>query len=222
MEKGSTQAEQVKLLRRLTSLTAEVFCNKSGISLSSFKKWEAGVNPLSINSAHKLVTAAAQSGIVCNAFWLLNGKGAEAKLSNEISEEDKLKTEDFSNHSGLLMTKEIESITNIYPKAEVLIVTDDSMLPQFCVGDYVCGLPVTIEEKEKFLDFPCVVETKDKRKRLRRIGYSKGSFFLWGTNTSYKEGPIFEPNPLIEKISPIFWHRIVNNQNSSRISKQKK
>lgn len=218
MKKNLSQAERVRFLRSLTGLHAKDFCERYGLSLSSFSKWEAGFNPLSITSANRLVAIAAENGIICHLSWILHGKGEEAKV---LTEESKISINKSTSHKLevstsfhtfenelMAVSREIELLRTVHHAVEVMSITDDSMTPQFKIGDYVGGLPIDITLVKKYLDFPCIIETEDKKKRLRRIGYNNKQFFLFGTNTGYKGGSLFELSPHFLKISPVFWHRM--------------
>ena len=86
------------------------------------------------------------------------------------------------------------------------------MLPQFARGDYIGGIATkNFSQISDFFDQPCIVETDDNRRRLRKIGYSKGQTFLYGINTRHKSTPLFEVNPTITMIAPVFWHRFQYN-----------
>ena len=92
--------------------------------------------------------------------------------------------------------------------------------PKYKVGDYVGGCPIDLTSVKQYLDYPCIIETADKKKRLRRIGYNDKKFFLFGTNTRYKGGPLFELSPVLLKVSPVFWHRMhgVTNEDTTSIT----
>ncbi len=230
MKKNLAQGQRVRFLRSLTGLLAKDFCERYGLSLSSLSKWEAGFNPLSLTSANRLVAIAAENGIICHLSWILHGKGEEAKVLTEENKAviNKLNTQkqsaSTSSHTFenelILVSREIELLRTIHQTVEVMSITDDSMTPQFKIGDYVGGCPIDLASVKKYLDFPCIVETEDKKKRLRRIGYNNKQFFLFGTNTGYKGGPLFELSPNFSKISPIFWHRMhgVINEDTTAIT----
>jgi transcriptional regulator with XRE-family HTH domain len=217
------QGARVRFLRSLTGLLAKDFCERYGLDNRSYGKWEAGFSPLSLTSANRLVAIAAANGILCHLSWILHGKGEEAKT---ITENFHIQNEDSENPSNniksnlMVVSREIESLRKIHKTIEVLSIADDSMSPQYRVGDYVGGCPIDLTSVKQYLDYPCIIETEDKKKRLRRIGYNDKKFFLFGTNTRYKGGPLFELSPVFLKISPVFWHRMhgVTNENTTSIT----
>lgn len=219
MNKYASQGERIRFLRSLTGLSAKDFCARFDISISSFGKWEAGINPLSLSKANRLIAIATENKINCPISWLLHGKGEEARVMNEKDETIILSSPTPASPSTYeekinVISKEIDSLKKIHQLIEVLIIADDSMLPQFNVHDYVGGTPINIDNLKKYLDFPCIVETTDGRKKLRRIGYNQGKFFLFGTNTNFKGAPLFELAPDFAKVSPVFWHRILWDKRS--------
>lgn len=223
IEKYLAQGARVRFLRSLTGLLAKDFCERYGLSLSSYRKWEAGFIPLSLTSANRLVAIAAENGILCHLSWILHGKGEEAKTitdSSPIQSMDSTNPSNSFESSLIVVSREIESLRKIHKTIEVLSITDDSMTPQYKVGDYVGGCPIDLTSVKQYLDYPCIIETADKKKRLRRIGYNDKKFFLFGTNTRYKGGPLFELSPVFLKVSPVFWHRMngVTNEDTTSIT----
>jgi len=56
------------------------------------------------------------------------------------------------------------------------------MLPAYADGDFVGGNTIELSDIKEYLDQACIVHTADEKKRVRRIGESNGSWFLYGTN----------------------------------------
>jgi HTH-type transcriptional regulator, cell division transcriptional repressor len=206
IEKNNKQSERLKFLRSLTGLSIKEFSLLSKISQSTLSKCEAGIYNLSPSLAKKLIKTCFDNNIKCTIDWLMYGAGETAKTLDLPKESNN----NFHNLEVLSLTKEIELLHETYKNLEILAITDDSMLPQFNIGDYVCGKSIDLNYILKYLDFACIVETKDGKKRLRRIGYNSGKYFLFGTNTNFKGSSLFELEPEITKVSPIFWHRITS------------
>lgn len=204
-------SERIKFLRSLTGLGAKDFCAHFNVSISSLSKWEANVNPLSLKNANRLIEIATQNGIKCSLEWLLYGKGVEAKL---LTDEEK-KSLAGNDDCLIALTREIESFKRIYSNSEILVVNDNSMLPQFNIGDYVGGISIDLSLVHDNLGIPCIIETDDMKKRLRCIGCKDEEFFLFGTNITFKDAPMFEIRPSLTKITPVFWHHMTRiHQNS--------
>lgn len=214
MNEPISQGERIRFLRSLTGLNAKEFCARFDISPSTLDKWERNINRLSLSKANRLIAIATENKISCLISWLLYGKGEEARVLSGKDEEKILsipvsKAPTTYEEKIALVSKEVDFLKKQHHQIEILIIADDSMIPQFNVHDYVGGTPINLEFLKKYLDFPCIVETADGRKRLRRIGYNQGNFFLFGTNTNFKGAPLFELTPDFVKVSPVFWHRML-------------
>lgn len=202
--------ERIRFLRSLTGLTAKEFCERYDVSHSSYTKWEAGFSPISSSKAKRLIAIAEQNGIYTTLAWLLHGVG-QSPQEQKVFAKDSLNHEFLNKPEELHLTisREQEFFKKTYKNAEILVVCDKSMEPQFKVGEYVGGTCIDLKKIKKYLDYPCIVTTEDGRIRLRRLGYNNKSFFLFGTNTRYTGGPLFELSPKITKLAPIFWHRML-------------
>ena len=212
MEKITSQGERIRYLRSLVGLNAKEFCRRFSISPSTYGKWENNLTVLSVTKANLLTAIAIENKIFCTVKWLIYGEGQPPK---PISENEPMVTQPTSEFEQVLavVSLEVEFLKKTHPKIETLMITDDSMSPQFNVRDYVAGTPINnVNDAKEYLDLPCIIETQDGKKRLRRIGYNQGNLFLFGTNTNYKGAPLFELHPFIIKISPVFWHRMIGNK----------
>lgn len=204
MNESRDTKERIRFLRSLTGLTAKEFCERYGVSHSSYTKWEAGFLPISASKAKTLIAIAEQSGIYCTLSWLLHGTGQVPQEQKHITNQ----TPEEISEPHIAIAKEQEFFKRTYKNSEILVICDKSMEPQYKIGEYVGGTCVDLKKIKKYLDYPCIVTTDDGKVRLRRIGYNSKNFFLFGTNTRYAGGPLFEHSPKIIKLAPIFWHRM--------------
>lgn len=210
MSESKDTKGRIRFLRSLTGLTAKEFCERYGVSHSSYTKWEAGFLPISASKAKTLVAIAEQNGIYCTLSWLLHGIGQSPhEQKNPSGEYVNIEYSGKSEDIHMTISKEHEFFKKTYKDAEILVICDKSMEPQFKVGEYVGGTCVDLKKIKKYLDYPCIITTEDGKVRLRRVGYNNKSFFLFGTNTRYTGGPIFELSPKIIKLAPVFWHRML-------------
>lgn len=213
MKEFNDTKERIKFLRNMTGLTAAGFCEKFGVSPSSYAKWEAGILPISASKAKALIAIAKLNGISCNLSWLLYGKGLDPMQQQE--QEQAMQSEEKNNINNevgslnLLISKEQESFRKIYKDALIMVICDNSMAPQFQVGEYVGGTKINLDSIKQYLDYPCIVSTEDGKTRLRRIGYNDKKFFLFGTNNRFAGAPLFEHSPNFTEVAPIFWHRMI-------------
>ena len=104
--------------------------------------------------------------------------------------------------------RDLSYFRNTYPRGITLMVSDDAMAPTYVTGDFVGGNTLDLTDLKKCLDFACIIHTADGKKRLRRVGYKNGTWFLYGTNTRHKGAAFLEIDPEITKVAPIFWHRM--------------
>lgn len=208
-ENVSAQASRIRHLRDLLGLTRPEIEARYGIKQTTLSKWELGINKISPSQISRLVQIAQENSITCTKEWLLYGKGEEARTLGSHLENPSSIT-DLKEYKNLLLLKEIAAFKNIYKESEVLLVTDESMVPQFTPGDYVGGVRIPIDKLRSHLDSPFIVKTRDSRIRLRRITISMGEIILYGINMRSQGSPICEFRPEIEMIAPVFWHRMGN------------
>jgi transcriptional regulator with XRE-family HTH domain len=196
---------RIRYLRGLMGLDRPAMKKRHQISASSMEKWECGLTNIKAKNIQRLISAALDHSIECTSEWLMNGDGPPPRtiLASTITES----TEATTNKT-LNALRDLKYFKDSYPNGISLMITDDAMAPFYVSGDFVGGEVVKLKDLKKCLDFPCIVHTADGKARVRRIGYSNGEWFLYGTNVKHEGSAYLEINVEITKAAPIFWVRM--------------
>ena len=189
----------------LTGLDRHQMQARHDVKVTSLEKWENGLINISQRNITRLVSVALDHSIECTPEWLLTGKGPSPKtippsMINLQEASAGSTTEDI--------LRDLSNFRNSYPKGMTLMICDDAMAPTYVNGDFVGGNTVDLKDLKECLDLACIIETADGKKRLRKIGYNNGSWFLYGTNARHLGSPFMEIDPQITQAAPIFWHRM--------------
>ncbi len=207
------KSDRIRFVRTLMGLTRTEMERHYNVKSTSLEKWECGKNNISLKSATQLAQIAQQNGINCYSEWILFGEGdkptanpnhQKKKITDVIEEENVPDSE--------LIIRDMLQFKKNYPAGDILLVTDDSMYPQFSVGDYVGGLPILLETLKNKLDHAFIVQTEDGKKRLRRITRKGTVYTLYGINLQHSGTPVFEVDVKIKKAYTVFWHRLKIDQ----------
>ena len=204
--------ERIRYIRTLMGLTRHEMERYHNMKRVSLEKWETGKSDISIRKATHLIQIAQQRGVTCYLEWLLLGEG-ERPTTNPHHQSHTIKPEAASDtiSDNERLIRDMLHFKQMYPTADVLLVTDHSMHPQFSIGDYVGGLPVDLSTLNTKLDHTFIVQTTDGKKRLRRITRKHSVYTLYGSNLQHGGTPVFEVDVTIEKAYMVFWHRIKIN-----------
>lgn len=203
------QKARIRYIRDLMGLTRHEMETKHNIKSISIQKWELGKNKITPKNAIKLAQIAQQNGINCFPDWILYGEGEKPTSNPNLQKRKITETNIFENlPEDERLIADIVLFKKHYPSGEIMIVNDDSMFPQFSLGDYVGGLALPLDQLNEHLDHTFIVKTEDGKKRLRRITRKKNEYTLFGTNSYHKGCPIVEHNVTISDVFIVFWHRI--------------
>ncbi len=203
--------DRIRTARALAGLTRPELEKLHGIKGTTVAKWENGLVMPSLKSIHQLVHALKTQGVVSTVEWFLHGKGAEAYTFNDPIGPLKEDASPFKLDKEILLMEEIRIFKQIYNHAVFCFVNDDTMAPQFSIGDYVGGLKLPPEQKDQALNKTCIVELKDGRKKLRQVIAGSGNdlYSLCGTNARAQLLPSIMMDVELNWIAPIIWHRFV-------------
>jgi hypothetical protein len=198
-------ANRIRYLRMLTGLDRPSMERRHDIKKVSLEKWENGTANISQRNISRLVSVALDHSIECTPEWLLLGKGAPPKTIPPSS----INTQQVGKGDAAEDTlRDLSYFRNTYPKGVTLMVCDEAMAPYYANGDFVAGNTIDLKNLRKYLDCACIVETADGKKRARRVGYSDGAWFLYGTNPKHTGSAFLEIHVEITLVAPIFWHRM--------------
>ncbi|AWN75265.1 XRE family transcriptional regulator [Legionella anisa] len=207
-EDSSAMGHRIKRARMLAGLSRKDLEEKHGISIHTLQSWELGRNPINKTKAGTLIEILHQYDVTCSIDWLLEGIGkGPSVIENE-----------FQNYPSLADTigdliaseqaiqKEIDFFKTNNPNAVVIRVSDDSMEPEYKVGDIVGGIKFINQEKNQCVGHNCIVETTEGI-FFRRLIKSEDKYLLvCNNNRTSVSDPVISPN-LILSIAPVIWHR---------------
>ncbi|MBI5448550.1 MAG: hypothetical protein HY939_07510, partial [Gammaproteobacteria bacterium] len=93
-----------------------------------------------------------------------------------------------------------------HPDATEYLIMDDSMLPFYLPGDYVCGIKRRAEQIETVLKKSCILELEAGKKIVRRI--EEGSHpQRYNLHCSNPQHPQILHDVMLLSAAPIIWHR---------------
>lgn len=217
------RAKRVRTLRLMTRLIRAEFAEKFGVPASTLQKWEDGRSKggLSEKGARRMVTALQKRGIYCTVEWLLHGVGKSPQFS-ELLYTNTTDTHAQDWDTGVkqwvikekeqetaMIDQEIQFFRQRHGNTLDLFMNDDSMLPDFRIGDYIAGIVHSLQKTEKLLGHICIVNTRDHGSLLRVLKKSSlpNRFTLQCTNpfTSLLKPTLYDIDVL--SAAPITWVR---------------
>ena len=204
-------ANRIRQTRALSGLTRPELEKNYDVKNTTLAKWESGVTMLSLKGAHQLVNAFKANSVFCTAEWLLTGTGEEpyvVSFSHPV-----VSPEIITKDPAILLMEELRSFKKIYSNAVVCLINDDTMLPQFALGDYVGGVKIEKEDIGPLFNKACIVEFLDGRKKLRQVipGRQFGLYNLYATNMRARLQPSILMDVELKTIAPIVWHRFLGD-----------
>ena len=195
---------RIRYLRMLTGLDRNHMEMRHQVKKVSLVKWENGTANISPRNITRLINVAIDHSIECTPEWLTTGVGNPPKtIASSTIDAHKVSTGNTTED----ILRDLRHFKSTYPQGITLKVSDKAMLPAYADGDFVGGNTIELSDIKEYLDQACIVHTADDKKRVRRIGESNGSWFLYGTNLTNNEAAYLEHNVEIIKIAPVFWHR---------------
>lgn len=201
----SSLADRIRYIRSLLGVTLNEFEKKFGIKKTTTSKWEQGISPVSHRFAAQLVDILASQNILCTIEWIIYGNGSLPKHIANENNTSKLLAPVGTGFEGI--TRDLDYYVKNYKNFITLTITDESMLPLFAPGCYVGGCEIDLKDIGHYLDKPCIIITEDGKQRLRRIGFQKGIYFIYGINFSASGYAFIEYDVRFKKVAPIIWMR---------------
>lgn len=204
------RANRLKRLRNLANLSRKEVCQGSTINLNTLIGWEvARHGGLTAAGARKFLNRILQEGVICSEEWLLQGNGVEPYIVpgiTKINETVPPETDIQIQH----VLSEIALFKKHHPSGVNMMVTDESMMPSFRKGDFVCGCIISLEDAKNYLGIPCIILTSDGKQVLRNMTIDRmnNAFCLLADNLSaesYEPLVLYDMSPIY--IAPVIWHR---------------
>jgi transcriptional regulator with XRE-family HTH domain len=206
--KNMEAANRIKVVRMMTGMSRKSFQEATGISANTLRAWESAKNPLSQKAALKLSFALEKTGIICSSEWLFDGLGPTPKFQKNSTSQD-IAEKPMTFNDEFAIQKEILTFTECNPDPEIIIVQDDTMEPQYMLGDYV-GVKnfIARDTFDDLLKENCVIETIDKEVYIRKLLKSShsGCYSLYGINY-HSNGNLIILDKKVVRAAKIIWHR---------------
>ncbi|MFO8840777.1 S24 family peptidase [Legionella pneumophila serogroup 1] len=207
-EDSSAMGHRIKRARMLAGLSRKDLEEKHGISIHTLQSWELGRNPINKTKAGTLIEILHQYDVTCSIDWLLEGIGkGPSVIENEFQNYPSLAdTVGDLIASEQAIQKEIDFFKTNNPNAVVIRVSDDSMEPEYKVGDIVGGIKFINQDKNQCVGHNCIVETTEGIFFRRLIKSDDKYLLVCNNNRTSVSDPVISPN-LILSIAPVIWHR---------------
>lgn len=209
--------ERLRRARILAGIsTRREFEKKYRISANTLQGWEQGKNPLSKKGAKRIIEALKAEGLLCSMEWLMQGNGVPPRAfevnNNAITSGTDL--ESLFNQMNLkeeqAIYQELQTFKEHNPNPIIITISDDAMMPQFHVGDYVGGVRLTqSSDIHAYSEQACIVELADHTilARYLHANTESDTYTLSCTNFQSKTAPLNILNTKIISAAPILWHR---------------
>lgn len=156
LESPEAIAQRLINLRNAAGLSREDVA-KHGIKSPSLRSWEMGHRTIKWRTAEALAAVFNKHGVVCTAEWILRGEGRDPiAIASQFTDE-------------AYILKEIYRFESTYANSIVAQVEDHCMSPWLNKGDFVGGIFLDFEDKEKFVNQVCIVRTKEFGTQIRNV-----------------------------------------------------
>lgn len=203
--KSSPQArgERLRRVRNLANLSRAQICDPGGLNYNTFKGWELGrFGGLTRSGARRVCARLAEAGVNCTLDWLLDERGAPPEVTFQSA------TPQPASDQNQDLTAELNLFHQHFPGALDYTVTDDSMYPQFKMGDVVAGIKTT--DLANANGQPAIIKLSDGRSLLRIVkqnGHDSPGLTLLSTHLDSQASDLIILNADVQDIAPVLWHR---------------
>ncbi len=175
------RGKRIKLTRTLAGLTRKEVFEKHDISPNTMRAWEKGINILTENKASTLVEIFAQEGVNITTEWLLYGEDPGLTNKAGINNANPDLKDAINFRSDLKILDEVTYFLDNNINSVSCLITDESLSPQFSVGDYVGGIKSVGKKIIELVGEFCIIITNDERVFPKKIFMHKEkNFFVIG------------------------------------------
>lgn len=198
-----TIGERLKSVRMQLGFSRREFADKCGFSAATLQAWEDGRYPVPQKSMVKYVKTLLDCGLVTSPEWFMRGEGLPPRPINKLS------LDSLAEKDAIL--REINFFETENKNPIITVISDESMLPFFAIGDYVGGKLVPVDYAERYINTFCIIEllTGETLVRKLRPGSETGKFNLISTNLDTCTPSAFLLNCQIVQLAQVIWHRKV-------------
>ena len=217
---AKTRAKRLKSLREMTGLSRNYFHKRYGIPRGTLQNWEsARFGGLTLKGARNIVIAFNAEGIKCDMDWLLHGTGPSPRFTDHTPNQRNIelkKHTDANEHifeaETNIITKEILLFRQHHENSIDIVVSDDTMQPNWKPGDYIAGVKRFQEDINDTIGKYCIVQTQEFGNLLRKVmpGDDPSLFNLTIINYMTKaKKPVLYNVPIISS-APVIWTRKID------------
>jgi transcriptional regulator with XRE-family HTH domain len=158
------RGERLRQARKLAGLTLREMSKGSLINFNTLGGWESGKHGgLTEKGAIKVVERLAHLNIKCTPEWLLYEKGEPPYMISMTT---------INQHSTSLpeiLAYEINNFKQSHSTFLGMNILDDAMEPLYCYGDYVAGLPMSLEQLPKAVGKNIIVRLNEEQMLCRKL-----------------------------------------------------
>ncbi|MFT4060382.1 MAG: helix-turn-helix transcriptional regulator [Legionella sp.] len=195
--------ERLKSVRMQLGFSRREFADKCGFSAATLQAWEDGRYPVPQKSMVKYVKTLFDCGLITSPEWFIKGEGLPPRPVNKLS------LDSIAEKDAIL--REINFFETENKNPIITVITDDSMLPFFSIGDYVGGKLISGDYAERYIDTFCIIHLASGETLVRKLrpGSEEGHFNLISTNLDTNAPSAFLLNCEIVQLAQVIWHRKV-------------
>lgn len=177
------------------------FADKCGFSAATLQAWEDGRYPVPKKSMVKYIQTLFDCGVATSPEWFLSGEGLPPRPINKFS------LSSIAEKDAIL--REINFFETENKNPIITVITDDTMLPFYNVGDYVGGKLISVDYAERYIGTFCIIKlvTGETLVRKLRPGSEEGRFNLISTNLDTDSPAACLLNCEVAQIAQVIWHR---------------
>lgn len=210
----SAVGERIRSARMQLGYSRRAFADKFGISGATLQAWEDGKYDIPLKGIARYVDALYKAGLATTQEWFINGIGLPPRPVGthlqDINNTDNFINSDILSEDEIIL-REVAFFEAINNNPAIIVVSDDTMLPVFEIGDYVGGNKVSGKYAAQYIGTFCIVTLNTGETFVKKIkfGSINGLFNLIGINLDSDLETTFLPDCQIYELAQIVWHRKV-------------
>lgn len=187
------RGKRIKIARNLAGLTRKELFEKYHLNPNTVRSWEQGTNLLTDQKANALVDVFNQEGINITAEWLLYGEDPGFVNKSGLTDKNQDLKDVLNLRGDLKIIEEVNYFLDNNLNSISSMITDNSLSPVFCAGDYVGGIKIAGKKLQELVGEFSIITTNDERVLVKKIfNHKEKNIFLVGNTNPYAN--LHEPN----------------------------
>lgn len=200
---------RIKSARRLLGFSRKDFEEKFGISAATLQAWEDEKYKVSAKGISRFIAALRKAGLLATPDWFFLGIGVPPQLisNNNLTIRNNYEKENITEDEIIL--REVSFFEKINEAPIIQMISDDTMIPIFCIGDYVGGNLIPGKFANKYVGSYCIIRLENGEIYIRKIkqGSSSERYHLISVNLDSNASNAYLLDCKIDGIAQIVWHR---------------